>query len=1054
MQKLAELCIRRPVFATMLIVSLVVLGLYSYLQVGVDLFPKIEFPIITVTTVLPGASPEEVESTITEKIEETVNTISGIDELRSVSAEGISQVFVTFVLEKDPNVAAQEMRDKVNLVLGDLPDDADPPRVEKLDPDASPVLSVVVSSSQSLREVTQRLDDVIKSNIESINGVGQVRFIGDRRRQVQIVLDAEKLASYNLTIDQVRAAIRAQNVEIPGGRVSQGRRELSLRTLGRMENAGAFKDIVISNVDESPVRISDIAEVRDDVEEARTIARLNGRDAVLLEVRKQSGTNTLEVIRAVKQRIEDLRPSLPPDYQIAYTRDQSLFIEASFHAVQEHLILGGIFAAMIVWFFMRNPRLTLIAAIAIPTSIVATFSLIRYMDFTLNQITMLALTLVVGVVIDDAIVVLENIVRFMEEKNLTPMEAAIQGTREIGMAVMTTTLSLVIVFLPVAYMSGIVGKFMSSFGFTAAFAIVVSLLVSFTLTPMLCSRYLKKKPNGRSGHVSSSRDMGFYRRIDNGYMRMLRWCMHHRAAVSVTAMLIALTAVPMFVAVGKDFIPVDDQNEFEINVATPVGSSPEGTALLMQQFEREVTQLPHVQDYLTTVGADSQQRSDRASILVRLAPMEERDLGQMDIMLMARERLVRKFPDLRISVVPPSAISGGGNTNAGLQYYIQGPDLEQINAVAERILDRLKSEPGVVDLDSTYEVGKPELRAVINRDKASDLGVTAASVATALRTLVGGDEQVTTYREGDQRYDVMLRVEEQDRSTSEGIQKLYVPSQKIGNVPLANVVTLEQGIGPSQINRYNRQRQVSLSANILPGQSLSNVIATMDSEIAAMNLPATIQTGLLGQSRELARAGIAYVVALMLSLAFMYIVLAALFESFVDPLTIMSTLPLSVPFALLPLFITGSNFSIIYSSLGILMLFGVVKKNAILQVDHINGLRREHAMPMHEAILKGCSDRLRPILMTTLSLVAGMLPLAFGAGAGAGSRRSVAIIIIGGQMLCLLLTLLVAPVVYSLLEDMVHSERWSRLRAQTAAGLQSIRRRAVESANSIFNIGG
>ncbi len=1028
MQKLAELCIRRPVFATMLIVSLVVLGAFSYNSLGVDLFPKVEFPNVTVTTALPGASPEEIESTITKKVEEAVNTISGIDELRSVSAEGVSQVFVTFVLEKDADVAAQEVRDRVNRILRDLPEDADPPVVEKLDPDATPVISVAISADQPLREITKRVDDVIKKNLESINGVGQVRFIGDRRRQIQVVVDADKLAAYNLNIDQVRSALRSQNVEIPGGRVDKGPAELTVRTMGRIEDPREFADVIIASINGTPVRVSDIGEIRDSTEEARTIARLNGKDAVVLEVRKQSGTNTVEVIRLVKERIAQLLPHLPAGYRVQYVKDQSDFIESSFHAVREHLVLGGLLAAFIVFLFIRNPRPTLIAAVAIPTSIISTFTLMRYMNFTLNQITMLALTLVVGIVIDDAIVVLENVFRFLEEHRLSPVEAAIEGTRDVGLAVMTTTLSLIIVFLPVAYMSGIVGRFMSSFGFTAAFAIGVSLVVSFTLTPMLCSRYLKAGKSHAATAGKGTRERGFYRYLDRSYLSMLRWCLRHRSAVVVFSILLTITTIPMFMALGKDFLPSDDQGEFEINVRTPAGTAPSGTSDLISQMEKDIATLPAVQAYLTTVGSDSQQRPDRGTILVKMIPLEKRDISQQDLMVEARKRLVKRFPELDISVVRPSAISGGGIVNADLLFYVQGPDLDQLNQVSQSLQDKLRSIEGVVDVDSTFEAGKPEIRAYIKRDKAADLGVSANSIATALRTLVGGDQQATTYREGDDRYDVLLRVNEADRADAAAIARLFVPSQRLGNVPLDNVVELRPGTGPTQIDRYNRQRQVTISANILKGQSLSSVITALNKEVESMRLPASVTTGLLGRSRELARASKAYLVALVLSLAFMYIVMAALFESFIDPLTVMSTLPLSVPFALVPLFVSGENFSIIYSSLGILMLFGVVKKNAILQVDHINNLRRDEGMPRFDAVIQGCADRLRPILMTTLSLVAGMLPLALGGGAGSGSRRSVAVIIIGGQMLCLLLTLLVAPVVYTALEDLVEWSGWSRMR--------------------------
>ena len=526
MRKLAEVCIRRPVFATMLITALLVMGLASYTRLGVDLYPKIEFPIVSVTTTLRGASPEEVETQVSKRIEEAVNTISGIDELRSISAEGVSLVSVTFLLEKDAEVAAQEVRDKVASVERQLPRDVDKPVVEKLSTDASPIINVVVAAHRDLRETTKIVDDRIKKNLESLNGVGQVRFVGDRTRQIHVWLDGNKLNAYGLNIEQVSNALAAQNVEIPGGRVDQGRRELTVRTLGRVEHPADFARVIVANSGGMPVRISDIAQVEDGVEEPRSLARLDGTPAVALEIRKQSGTNTLDVIHTVKARVEQLKKDLPPDFRITYTRDQSLFIEESFRAVQEHLVLGGIFAAIIVLFFIRDWRATLIAAVAIPTSIISTYTLMQLMGFTLNQITMLALTLVVGIVIDDAIVVLENVFRFMEEKHLPPMQAALEGTADIALAVLATTLSLVIIFIPVALMSGIVGRFMSSFGYTAAFAIMVSLLVSFTLTPMLCSRFLKVGHDTGSG--GSTKDTALFRALVRPYRRMLRWSMAHR----------------------------------------------------------------------------------------------------------------------------------------------------------------------------------------------------------------------------------------------------------------------------------------------------------------------------------------------------------------------------------------------------------------------------------------------------------------------------------------------------------------------------------------------
>ena len=1029
MQKLAEICIRRPVFATMLILALVVIGLDSYRKLGVDFFPKIEFPYVSITTVLPGASPEEVESQVTKVLEEAVNTISGIDELNSTSAEGISIITIGFVLEKDPEIAAQEVRDKVSTVLGQLPRDARTPVVEKLATDAAPVLNVVISSPRDLREVTKIVDDQIKKNIETINGVGQVRFVGERKRQIQVLLNPEKLAAYNLNIEQVRLALAAQNVEVPGGRIDEGNRELTLRTLGRVQQPADFARIIVANINGAPVRISDIGEVQDSVEEPRSLARLNGVPAVALAVRKQAGTNSLEVIAAIKQRIEEIRPSLPPDFRITYTRDQSGFIRASYNAVLEHLVLGGFFAAIVVLFFIRNWRSTLIAAIAIPTSIISTFSLMNWMGFSLNQITMLALTLMVGIVIDDAIVVLENIFRNMEEKRLPPMEAAFIGTKEIGLAVLATTLSLIIIFIPIAIMPGIVGRFMSSFGYTAAFAVGISLIVSFTLTPMLCSRFLKVEPEKKATKA------GWYEAlIARPYQKMLAWSLTHRWEVALGALAVMLSTVPMIRAMGVDFLPTDDQSEFEINIRMPVGSSLDGTAQVMELVERDLRELPGVRDLFTTIGADQRRQVDRASVIVELVDPKERKYSQRRLMDMARERLSR-YKDLIVTVQLPSLISGAPNSD--FMFSIQGPDLNRLEQYANSLMARLKQVPGVADMELTYESGKPEVRVQINRDKAADLNVNVAQIANAMRVLVGGDDQATTYKEGDDRYDVLLRVAEPYRNSPRTLERLYVPSATLGNVPLSNVATFELGTGPTSIDRYNRQRRVLIMGNLSKNLALGDLINIANQHMESLNMPPGYTYGTVGRSRELGRAVKNFLIAFLLSIVFMYMILASNYESFIDPVTILLSLPLSAPFALLSLFIARENFSIVYTSLGILVLFGIVKKNSILQIDHIKALRRE-GMPRLEAIIQGCEDRLRPILMTTAALVAGMIPLALGTGAGSGSRRTVAIVVIGGQSLALLLTLLVTPVAYSLFDDVAHSRLWRRLFARAPKPAPSV----------------
>src|SRR5690242_11917264 len=603
MQWLAALCVRRPVFATVLILSLTVIGAFSFLQLGVDRFPKVDFPTVLVTTVQNGAAPEQIETEITDKIEEAVNTISGIDELRSVSSEGISQVIVSFVLEKDTDVAAQEVRDKVNSVLPLLPKTIQQPRVDKFDPDAAPVLSLALSAKKPVRDITEYADKVLRRQLESVNGVGQVLILGGRQRQINVWLDADRLRAYNLTVTDVSRALESQNIEIPGGRVDQGPQSLTLRTRGRVQTVAEFGDIVIREKDGHPVRVVDVARVEDGEADAETVANVDGAGTVLLQVRRQSGTNTVEVVRAVRERFNELKKSLPAGYNARIVRDTSDFIEAAIHNVEEHLVVGSILAALVVLLFLANLRSTIISAIAIPTSIVATFGLIWYLGFTLNLMTMLALTLSVGIVIDDAIVVLENIYRFIEEKHEDQFRAAVDATREIGLAVLATTLSLVAIFVPVGFMGGIVGRFMKSFGLTMAFAIMVSLVVSFTLTPMLSARWLKVDAHGKDKH--SSKDSKIFHAVDMFYTRLLEWAMAHRPIVAGVAVLVLLSSIPLFMMANKNFMPPDDQSEFEINLRAPEGTSLESTEVITNRVATAVRRgIPEVAYTLVTIGGD------------------------------------------------------------------------------------------------------------------------------------------------------------------------------------------------------------------------------------------------------------------------------------------------------------------------------------------------------------------------------------------------------------------------------------------------------------------
>jgi hydrophobic/amphiphilic exporter-1 (mainly G- bacteria), HAE1 family len=1032
MQWLAALCVKRPVFASVLILSLTVIGIFSFTRLGVDRFPKIDFPTITVTTVQPGAAPEQVETEITDKIEEAVNTISGIDDLRSVSSEGISQVIISFVLEKETDVAAQEVRDKVNGVLPRLPKTIQQPRVDKMDPDAAPVLSLALTAKQPVRDITEYADKVLRRQIEGVNGVGQVIVLGGRQRQINVWLDGDRLRAYNLTVNDVARALQGQNIETPGGRVDQGPQSVTLRTRGRVQSVAEFSDIVIRQKDTHPVRIGDVARVEDGEAEAETLANVDGVSTVLLQVRRQSGTNTVEVVRAVKERLKDVKAALPSGYNLRIVRDTSDFIEASIHNVEEHLIVGSILAALVVLLFLTNLRSTIIAAIAIPTSIIATFGLIWYMGFTLNLMTMLALTLSVGIVIDDAIVVLENIYRFIEEKHDDQFSAAVDATKEIGLAVLATTLSLVAIFVPVGFMGGIVGRFMKSFGLTMAFAILVSLLVSFTLTPMLSARWLKVKRHGKDKH--SSKDSRVFHAIDVFYTRLLEWAMAHRAVVAGIALLVLFSSVPLFMKANKNFMPQDDQAEFEINLRAPEGTSLESTEVITNRVANTVRErLPEVDYTLVTVGGDPAKTRNLGNIYVRLKPIEERSRDQFTIMDVIRKQILPPLAtNLRTSVQEVAVIGGGGAQAATIQFLINGPDLDKLEKIGNQLVERIKVLPGVVDADTSLNTGKPELSVHVDRPKAADMGVQISDAADALRLLVGGD-QVTTYNEGGEQYEVHLRARAEDRTTQAAIAALTVPSSRLGSVSLDNVADFQAGTSPTDINREARQRQVTVYCNLLPTGSQATVQNAVVAEFNKLNVGGEYRGTFSGRSRELGRAAQNFVLAFVLSLVFMYLILAAQFESWLHPITILLSLPLTLPFALLSIIIFRQSLNI-FSALGLLVLFGVVKKNSILQIDHANQLKAA-GMSAHDAVIQASRDRLRPILMTTSAFVAGMMPLIISTGIGAGTNHAIGFVIFGGQSLALLLTLLVTPVAYSLFDSASRVRIFGRRKAADEADL-------------------
>lgn len=1063
MQKLAAICIQRPIFASMLILALVVIGAVSYLRLSVDRFPSVDLPTVRVRTVLPGASPEEVETEVSQRIEEIVNTVEGIDELRSVSGPGTSVVVARFKLDRDVDVAAQDVRDRVATVVRDLPDDVEPPVISKFDNDLTPVLTVALSGNRSVRELTELADKIVKVQLERSSGVGEVEIVGRLDRAINIWIDADRLAAYQIPITAIRDALVRQNANIPGGNVTAGPQEQTLRTMGRIVDPRAFNELVIATRNGIPIRVQDVGWAEDGTVEQRSIARLNGVPTVILDVRRQSGANTVEVIEAAKANLTRVAAQLPADVKLEVIRDQSRYIYAALHEINLHLVLGSILACIVVLLFMRNWRSTIIAGVAIPASVIATFGMMWALGFTLNSVTMLALVLMVGIVIDDAVVVLENIFRFIEEKKMRPFEAARAATAEIGLAVMATTLSLVVIFIPVSFMSSISGRFLFQFGITAAVAVMVSLLVSFTLTPMMSARLLHTEDGDATDtqQTAASR-RGFYAWLDRGYMAILAFSMRNRALVVPLALGVIFSSLPLYGLVRQEYIPSDvDEAEFDVRVTAPEGASLAAMDEVMRAIETDLRTTPGVRLVLTSMGGGFLASVNQGRAYVRIAPHEERTFSltrlwqgvlqgdpseafrgnytQRDVMQEIRRRL-RKYTDLRTSVRnAPSFNIGGGSWD--IDFVIQGPELQALANYAERL--RLKSQDldGIVDADTTLKLDKPELRVEIDRDRAAQLAVEVADIATALRLMVGGDTEVSRFYDAsvNEEYDVQLRLTEGDRNDPATIASLYVPSRNGGLVRLDNLVHLESLPTASRIDRLDRQRMVSLRASVGPGYALADRLEALRGAAADLNLPAAYTTTISGRGRELERTFQEFKWAFLLSIVFMYMILASQFESLVHPLTILLSLPLSVPFALLSLWMTGNTLNL-YSALGLLVLFGVIKKNAILQIDHTNTLRTG-GMDRLAAIMQANRDRLRPILMTTLTFVAGMLPLALGTGPGAEERRAIAIVVIGGQTLSLLLTLIVTPVAYSLFDDIgakALAWRWKAVRESLANSLPAI----------------
>jgi len=1020
---LASVSIRRPVFATMLIAAFMVFGLVSYKKIGVDLIPNVEFPFVVITVTYPGTDPGTMERDVADKVEEAVNSLGGIRSLKSFNLESVTQVLIEFELEVKAEQAVQDVRDKVSRILKDLPAGADPPVIEKFDPNSQPIMAVALAGDLPIRRLTYLADKVVKERLQRINGVGSVEIIGGRDREIQVYIDPEKLNGLNLTVQDVAQTIAGQNLEIPAGTFKTGTTEFTVKTKGQLVSADDVANIVLPTLASAPgsspsdvhaqptVRISDVARVLDGVKEARSTSMLDGKLAVSLNVKKQSGSNTVAVAQAVEHEMEAMRPILARDNaHLTLAMDTSGYIKRSIEDVGVDLVLGAGLTVAVIFLFLINGRATLISAIALPTSVISTFAFVYWMGFTFNNMTMLALSLAIGVLVDDAIVVMENIHRHLE-MGKTALKAAEEATSEIFLAVVSMTSTILAVFVPVAIMKGIIGRFFMQFGLTVSFAVAMSLLVSFTLTPMMSSRLLTAHAadNWLSRAVNAS--MGWLERV---YCRVIRLALAHRP---ITLTLAVVTLAASFIMVSrmpKEFFPKEDRGQFNVTVELPTGTALEATNGFVQAIAEDLRKHAYgVTHTLAAVGGGAQGQVNKGTIQVTMSKSTARKFSQDQVMKWARERYADMPPAL--ITVAEIGMFGGGNTQP-IQLSIRGRDLEELAAAARTVQNELKKVKGFVDVDISYRGGKPEVAMQIDRERASALGVPVASIALAIRSLMAGDA-VSELKDGADAYDIIVQLPQNDRRRVESLSSLKVRSTSGQLVDLANVVKVTRTTGPTLIEHSSRQRQVMVLAN-LDGLPMGEAQKVVD-RVVKEKVPSHLETAYEGMGRIMVESFGYMGEALILAIILVYMILAAQFNSFIQPITIMVSLPLSVIGAFGGLYLLNMTLSM-YSMIGIIMLMGLVTKNAILIVDFANQAR-EGGLEMHEALVKAGSLRLRPILMTTVSLLLGMLPVALALGEGGEARAPMAVCVMGGMIASTLLTLVIVPVIYTLFDAIGNS---------------------------------
>ncbi len=1017
---LSDLSIKQPVFATMMMVGLVVLGIFSYKGLSTDLFPKVDLPVVSIRTIYPGVAPETVETEVTKRIEEAINPIQGVKHITSTTTEGVSIVVAIFELGTNIHTAAQDVRSKVSALRRDFPDAVEEPVIERIDPADLPVLSISVASAQlSPKQLTSLAEKVIKKRLENIQGVGSLKIVGGQRREIQILLDPGRLKAYNLTVPEVVTALRRENLEIPAGKISHGSMEELVRVEGKFATAERFNDLIVKTIRGVPVYLHEIAVVEDAYEEQLTLALIDGKRALALEIRKQSGSNTVDVADAVKTALPKLNSELPGQTRLSVVKDSSLFIKEAVEDVQTTILLGALFTVLVVFVFLNSWRSTVITGLTLPVSVISAFIIMKALGFTLNILTLMGLSLSIGLLIDDAIVVRENIVRHMQHGR-DHMDAARFGTSEIGLAVMATTFSIIAVFVPVAFMGGIIGRFFYEFGITVAFAVLVSLFVSFTMDPMLSSRWydpaieagIRRKGLAR---VLEAFDRGFLD-LHVGYEKAIAFALRHRFVVLTVSLALFAVSIAVMPRLGTAFMTEYDRGEFQVSFKSAPGASLNQTEEIANDIAQLIREQPGVAYTFTTIGAGASSALNEGLIYVKLTPKKERKESYLDL----RSRVRSELASYSRAITSVDEAEEMGDAKP-IQIAVRGTDLSQLDRLSSQVSDIARSVKGTADVDRSLDRDKPELKVHIDRRLGSDLGVNLDSVAITLRALLNG-EVATQYEdeEGD-AYDVRVRLASLDRRSVDTLNDVDVLSSKkdaAGKdllIPVGQVASFQRGTSASQIRRYDLIREVRVSANTV-GRPLGNVIADIQAEGAKLKLPAGFDIQYTGQTEDL-RETFGYIYdALILAVVFIYLILASQFGSFTHPFAIMLSLPLSLIGVVGMLWLTGDTLNIM-SMIGLILLMGLVTKNAILLIDFTNNLRRK-GMARNEALIKAGSTRLRPIVMTTLAMIFGMLPLAFEIGAGSEIRAPMARAVIGGLITSTLLTLLAVPVVYSLLDGL------------------------------------